>query len=64
MTNSDVLYRFRIEKKIPKNRIRCAEISLYADDIGVLKSAINGGPPTHRWTEEQYQILKELYQLP
>lgn len=62
MKDSDVLYRFRIEMKIPRNRINCKVIAMYADKIGVVTSAINGGMPTHRWTEEQYQKLKEIYQ--
>ncbi|MFW9597563.1 MAG: hypothetical protein ACMV0Y_06380 [Paludibacter sp.] len=62
MKDSDVLYRFRIEMKIPRNRINCKIISEYAEKIGVVKSAINSGMPTHRWTEEQYQKLKEIYQ--
>lgn len=62
MNNSEIWYRFRIEMKIPRNRINCKIISEYADKIGVTKSSINGGLITHRWTEEQYQTLKEIYQ--
>lgn len=62
MKDYEVWYRFRIEHKIPRNRISTKVIAQYAEKIGVVKSAINGGMPTHRWTEEQYQKLKEIYQ--
>ena len=62
MIDSEVLYRFRIEMKIPRNRITNKVISNYADQIGVAKGSVNGGMITHRWNEKQYETLKKIYQ--
>lgn len=66
MLTYEITRRLNRDLKI-KPRIRAPEIEKYAERCGAVRSSIHnsysGGRPPYRWTEENYQILKNTIDL-